>query len=376
MELSKLNKEILKIIKGGLAKMANLMLKKQSKFLYALASVIVFSLILWTVWGNTAFAKIFRLELKSKVAAMVNEDRISADYLEFIAGFPRADETLDYQKILDQAINISLLSQTAAKYGLNNLPEVKNSIRQSQQHFVIKYMMKAERKQYETNERQKAEMQFLKTQTSGKAVQLAGINYRNLCKDGPLSEDQKKNTQAAAWEDIKVNLDDVFTELGPDGEAIFMSFEEPMKQEFIMRALQVKILEKKFQQASAAEKPLIDEIFKRIKQSVEAKEYLNYLQGKQYLSDIRVPDNGRKPFQIKLEPAEIKDYYLRNPKLFSSGTKKLLLTDAKAQSIAQQNLRIEKLNTMIQNELILLRKNFTIKKYDEVIAELEKGEQQ
>lgn len=354
--------------------MVNLMMKKRSKFLYALASIIVFSLIFGIFWGNRAFAKIFRLELKSKAVATVNEDRISADYLEFVAGFPRADETLDYQKLLDQVIDTSLLSQTAAKYGLNNLPEVKNSIRQSQLHFVLKYMMKAERRQYEPNERQKAELQFLQSQTQGKAVQLATINYRNLSKDGPLSEDQKKNTQAAALEDIKVNFDDVFTELGPYGEAIFMSFEEPMKQEWIIRTLQIKILENKFHQVSAPEKPLIDEIFKRIKQSVEAKEYLLFLQGKEYRTDIGIPENGRKPFEIKLEQAEINDFYLRNPKLFSVGTKKLLLTDAKAKSIAEQNLRIEKLNNLIQSELILLKKNFSIKKYDEAIAELEKGE--
>jgi hypothetical protein len=354
--------------------MAILMMKKRSKFLFASSLIIVFSLILWIFWGNAALAKIFRLELKSKAVATVNEDRISADYLEFIAGFPRADETLDYQKLVDQAIDISAFSQTAAKYGLNNLPEVKNAIRQSQLHFIIKYVMKAERKQYEPNERQKAELQFLQSQTYGKAIQLAALNYENLSKEGPISESQKKSVIAASLEDINVSLDDVFALFGAYGEAIFMALDEAQKQEYIFRTLQLKILEKKFEQVSAAEKPLIDEVFKRIQQSVEAKEYLLFLQGKEYQTDIRIPENGRKPFQIMVQQSEINDFYQRNPNLFTSGTKKLLSTDPKVKSIAEQNLRIEKFNNLIQSELTLLRKNFAIKKYDEVIAELEKGE--
>jgi hypothetical protein len=354
--------------------MANFIIKKRSKFLYASALIITFSFLLWTFSGNVALAKIFRLELKSKVVATVNEDRISADYLEFIAGFPGADEKLDYRKLLDQAIDISLLSQSAAKSGLVGLPGVKNSIRQSQLHFVLKYMMKAERKQYEPNERQKAELQFLQSQTKGKSIQIVDLNYESLSKDGPLSENQKKNTLVAALEDIKVSFDDIFTELGPCGEAIFMAMDESLKQEFIVRTLQIKILEKKFQQVSATEKPLIDEVFKRIQQSVEAEEYCLFLQGKEYQTDISVPENSRKPFQVKLEQAEINDFYLRNPQLFTSGTKRLLLTDPQAKSIAEQHLRIEKISNLIQSEVILLKKNFTIKKYDEVIAELEKGE--
>lgn len=353
--------------------MANL-IKKRSKLLYALALIISFSFILWIFRGNVALAKIFRMELKSKVVATVNEDRISADYLEYIAGFPRADEKLEYQKIVDQAIDISILSQTAAKYGLSNLPEVKNSISQSQLHYILKYMMKAEQRQYEPNERQKAELQLLQSQTKGKSIQFADLNYENLSKEGPLSENQKKNTFAATLEDIKVSFDDIFTELGPYGEAIFMAMDENLKQEFIVRTLQVKILEKKFHQVSATEKPLIDEVFKRIQQTVEAQEYCLFLQGKEYQTDIRVPDNSRKPFLVKLEQAEIKDFYLRNPKLFTSGTTQLPLIDPKAKSIAEQHLRLEKTKILIQGELKLLKSNFTIKKFDEVIAELEKEE--
>ena len=319
---------------------------------------------------------IIKLELKYKVAAQVNEDKIGADYLQFIANYTQKQKTdqVDYNKLLDQVINISLLSQAAVKAGLQELPQVKSDVFQAKQHFYIEYAMKVEKSKYERVGRQKAILEFLKAQTYGKQIQFPAVNYDILFKDGPLTGDQKKNTLVATLENTPISLEDVFKEYGPYGEAIFTAGDGNQKNDMITRTLQLKLVENKFSQLSAEKKGLFEEVLMRVEQGVTAKAYCRLAQGVEYQKQINTDLALRMPYKVQITELELKDYYQKNTSVFTLGTTKLTFDDPQAKIIAEQGVRLEKEKIIIQKELTQLQSTAVIKKFNDVLLELGRGD--
>jgi hypothetical protein len=319
---------------------------------------------------------VIRIDIQPlKVAATVNQDQISADYLKFAARLQGGTQT-DYNKLLDSAIDTSLLSQAAAKTGLTETPAVKTGVRRAQKHFSLTYVMNAEKYKTDEKNRQLRMLSYLQDLTKDKQISTPQMNYDELFINGPLAEDQKNNLTVASLDTVKISLGDVFDDLGPYGEAIFVAADSSLKRDLIIRSLQLKLVDNKFVQTSAAEKNVVNEVLNRIKQTVEARAYSYLIQGQDYQAGINSDQLVSKKVDTSPSTVEIKTFYEANPKLFTEGDKKLTLDNPKVMLLAEQNIRLGKEKTILENELKTLHDTSNIKKFSEVLTELQGGAKQ